>query len=84
MGDPAIGTNPIYRQLLENLMAYGGRPISIRVGGNTTDSTALPDASTVKPFAQLFEDLKCQGHAKQTIGKGIFGTKELRSPLSSA
>jgi hypothetical protein len=58
MGDPAIGTNPIYRQLLENLMAYGGGPISIRVGGNTTDTTALPDASTVSPFAQLFEDLK--------------------------
>ena len=57
MGDPAIGTNPIYRQLLENLMAYGGGPISIRVGGNSTDTTALPDASTVSPFAQLFEDL---------------------------
>jgi hypothetical protein len=35
MGDPAIGTNPIYRQLLENLTAYGGGPISIRVGGNS-------------------------------------------------
>src|SRR5260370_199618 len=57
MGDPAIGTNPIYRQLLENLTAYGGGPISIRVGGNSTDTTALPDASTVSPFAQLFEDL---------------------------
>ena len=57
MGDPAIGTNPIYRQLLENLTAYGGGPISIRVGGNSTDTTALPDASTVRPFAQLFEDL---------------------------
>jgi hypothetical protein len=57
MGDPAIGTNPIYRQLLDNLTAYGGGPISIRVGGNTTDTTALPDASTVRPFAQLFEDL---------------------------
>jgi hypothetical protein len=45
MGDPAIGTNPIYRQLLENLMAYGGGPISIRVGGNTTDTTALPERS---------------------------------------
>jgi Glycosyl hydrolase family 79 C-terminal beta domain len=57
MGDPAIGTNPIYRQLLENLMVYGGGPISIRVGGNSTDTTVLPDASTVSPFAQLFEDL---------------------------
>jgi hypothetical protein len=57
MGDPAIGTNPIYRQLLDNLTAYGGGPISIRVGGNSTDTTALPDASTVRPFAQLFEDL---------------------------
>jgi hypothetical protein len=57
MGDPAIGTNPIYRQLLDNLTAYGSGPISIRVGGNSTDTTALPDASTVRPFAQLFEDL---------------------------
>jgi Glycosyl hydrolase family 79 C-terminal beta domain len=56
MGDPAIGTNPIYRQLLDNLTAYGGGPISLRIGGNTTDSTALPDASTVSAFAQLFED----------------------------
>ena len=60
MGDPAIGINPIYRQLLDNLTAYGGGPISIRVGGNTTDTTALPDASTVSPFAALFED---QRHA---------------------
>jgi hypothetical protein len=56
MGDPAIGTNPIYRQLLDNLTAYGGGPISLRIGGNTTDSTALPDASTVSPFAALFKD----------------------------
>jgi Glycosyl hydrolase family 79 C-terminal beta domain len=56
MGDPAIGTNPIYRQLLDNLTAYGGGPISLRIGGNSTDSTALPDASTVSAFAQLFED----------------------------
>src|SRR6516164_5024038 len=58
MGDPPIGTNPIYRQLLDNLTAYGGGPISLRIGGNTTDSTALPDAGTVRPFAALFEDLK--------------------------
>ena len=56
MGDPAIGTNPIYRQLLDNLTAYGGGPISLRIGGNTTDSTALPDAGTVSPFAALFKD----------------------------
>jgi len=56
MGDPSIGINPIYRQLLDKLTAYGGGPISIRVGGNTTDSTALPDASTVSPFAALFKD----------------------------
>jgi hypothetical protein len=60
MGDPAIGTNRIYRQLLDNLTEYGGGPISIRVGGNSTDTTALPDASTVSPFGALFED---QRHA---------------------
>jgi hypothetical protein len=73
MGDPAIGTNPIYRQLLENLMAYGGGPISIRVGGNTTDFTALPDAGTVSPFAALFEDLKSsRSHEHKRIGVSFF------------
>ena len=66
MGDPAIGINPIYRQLLDNLTAYGGGPISIRVGGNTTDTTALPDASTVSPFAALFEETR-QRVTKQAL-----------------
>lgn len=56
-GDPAIGVNRIYRQLLNNLLAYGGGPLSIRIGGSTTDRTGEPRANSVTPLAQLYEDL---------------------------
>jgi hypothetical protein len=57
MGVPAIGTNPIYRQLIANLGAYGGGPISIRVGGNSTDTTGEPTANTIPPLSQLYQDM---------------------------
>lgn len=57
MGVPSVGTNPIYRQLLANLSAYGGGPVSIRVGGNSTDTTGEPTANTIPPFAQLYQDM---------------------------
>jgi hypothetical protein len=46
MGQPS-NPNPIYRQLIANLEAYGGGPVSLRVGGSSTDSTGQPDATTV-------------------------------------
>jgi len=57
MGDPAIGVNPIYRQLVKNLAAHGGGPVSIRVGGSTTDRTGAPRPNTVTPLARLYDDL---------------------------
>lgn len=57
MGDPAIGVNPIYRQLLRNLVSYGGGPLSLRIGGSTTDRTSEPRANTVTPLARLHEDV---------------------------
>ncbi len=57
MGDPAIGVNPIYRQLVRNLAAYGGGPVSLRIGGGTTDRTGPPRANTITPLARLYEDL---------------------------
>lgn len=61
MGNPLIGKNEIYRQLLSNLMAYGGGALSIRIGGGTTDNTQEPKAGVVHPFAQLYEDLSKGG-----------------------
>ncbi len=57
MGAPD-NPNQIYRQLIANLEAYGGGPVSLRVGGSSTDSTGQPDAGTVAPFAQMVEDAK--------------------------
>jgi len=53
MGSSATGVNAIYRQLLSNLSAYGSGPINIRIGGDSTDTSVEPTATTVTPFAQL-------------------------------
>jgi hypothetical protein len=58
MGSPGSGTNPIYRQLLENLLAYGAGPFPVRIGGNSTDYTKEPSGpNVVAPFAQLYSDI---------------------------
>ena len=49
--------NPIYRQLVKNLLAYGGGPLIVRIGGNSTDRTGEPMAGAVAPMAQLYEDI---------------------------
>lgn len=66
MGQPG-NTNPIYRQLVKNLLAYGAGPIVIRIGGNSTDSTGEPTANTVAPMAQLATDIG----AKFTLGVNL-------------
>jgi hypothetical protein len=51
------GANPIYRQLIQNLLASGGGPFVLRVGGNSTDETTKPKPGAMEPFAQLASDL---------------------------
>jgi hypothetical protein len=53
MGDSSTGVDNIYRRLLKNLTAYGSGPLSIRVGGNSTDQTGEPNSNTAQPFAEL-------------------------------
>jgi len=53
MGDSTTGVNNIYRQLLQNLTAYGSGPIILRIGGNSTDKTGEPTSTTAQPFAEL-------------------------------
>jgi hypothetical protein len=53
LGDSTTGTNSIYRQLLQNLTAYGSGPLNLRIGGNSTDKTGEPTSTTVLPFAEL-------------------------------
>jgi len=67
MGNPLIGVNDIYRQLLSNLMAYGGGPLSIRIGGKTTDKTLEPAYGVVRSFAQLYQDFEKQGQGLNFI-----------------
>ncbi|WP_233810167.1 glycosyl hydrolase family 79 C-terminal domain-containing protein [Paraburkholderia sp. HP33-1] len=67
MGDPAIGVNPIYRQLLKNITKFGGGPVSIRIGGTVSDSTTEPNSGTVRPFAQLANDLSAAGYGATFI-----------------
>jgi len=53
MGSNAVGVNHTYRQLLINLAAYGSDPVSIRMGGNSTDLSGTPSVATVAPLADL-------------------------------
>jgi hypothetical protein len=66
MGLPG-NTNPIYRQLVKNLTAYGGGPLLIRIGGNSTDKTVAPTTGVVAPMAQLYTDLG----SKFTLGVNL-------------
>src|SRR5579859_850139 len=71
MGAPSNGTNPIYRQLIQNLLAYGAGPFEVRIGGNSTDSTAEPPGpSVVSPFAQLNSDLGVTFILSVNLGSG--------------
>ena len=60
-------TNPIYRKLVKNLLAYGGGPLIVRIGGNSTDRTGEPVAGAVTPMAQLYQDIG----AKFTLGVNL-------------
>jgi len=53
MGDSTTGVDNIYRQLLQNLTAYGSGPINLRIGGDSTDATEEPTSTTAQPFAEL-------------------------------
>jgi hypothetical protein len=66
MGMPG-NTNPIYRQLVKNLTAFGGGPLLIRIGGNSTDKTSAPTTGVVAPMAQLYTDIG----AKFTLGVNL-------------
>jgi hypothetical protein len=57
MGDSTTGVDIIYRQLLQNLTAYGSGPIPLRIGGNSTDNTGEPTSTTAQPFAELAKAL---------------------------
>ncbi|MEH6388929.1 glycosyl hydrolase family 79 C-terminal domain-containing protein [Pseudomonas profundi] len=84
MGDPAIGTNPIYRQLLTNLIERSGSPLSLRIGGSSTDRTGEPAPNTVTPMAQLARDLNAAGEGVSffmglNMGAGVPGLAALQA-----
>jgi hypothetical protein len=66
MGSP----NAIYRQLIGNLMAFGGGPFVVRIGGNSTDETIEPQPGVVDPVAQLASDLSVQFILGVNLGSG--------------
>jgi len=53
IGDSTVGVDSIYRQLVQNLTAYGSGPINIRIGGDSTDQSGAPTSTTAQPFAEL-------------------------------
>jgi hypothetical protein len=76
MGTPSTGTNPIYRRLLKNLFQYGGGPVVVRIGGNSTDSVesnSQPDPGEIRAFSQLYRDTGAQFYLSVNLGAGNLG-----------
>lgn len=86
MGSPstATGLNPIYRQLVQNLLAYGAGPIIIRIGGNSTDLTSEGRPDTVDAFAQLYTDIGAQFILGVNLGANDVGlaTRQARTYIA--
>jgi hypothetical protein len=68
MGDSTAGINNIYRQLLQNLTAYGSGPIVLRIGGDSTDKTGEPTSTTARPFAELASALGAHFYLGVNLG----------------
>ena len=74
MGDPATGSNPLYRKLVQNLLAFGADPPIIRVGADADDLAYLPDPPTQSQIAPLMQLSKDIG-AKFYIGLNLASNK---------
>jgi hypothetical protein len=74
-GSNAQGANTIYRNLVSNLTAFGSAPLSMRIGGNTTDTSGEPTSTTMPPLAEL---------ATATGSKFVLGVNLGASNLSLA
>jgi hypothetical protein len=57
LGDPGVGVNMAYRQLLTHLIDRSGGPLTLRIGGRDTDRDVAAPASRIAALARLHEDL---------------------------
>jgi hypothetical protein len=70
MGSSGTGVNFIYRNLLNNLTAYGSGPVIVRIGGNSTDTSKEPTSATVQPFAELASSTGAHFYLGVNLGVG--------------
>jgi len=56
LGSTTTGADPIFQQLLGNLLAYSTSPLQIRISGDSTNTGTI-NSATVVPFAQLAQNL---------------------------
>ncbi|SDT17854.1 Glycosyl hydrolase family 79 C-terminal beta domain-containing protein [Halopseudomonas xinjiangensis] len=67
MGDPSIGANPVYRQLLANLMRDSAGPLSLRIARDGTGDASVPDRSLTTALASLHQEMSGIGEGVQYI-----------------
>ena len=56
MGNSALGVNQIYRTLSSTLSTKMQGPLSIRVGGGSTETSGSASSATVEPFVELAQN----------------------------
>lgn len=57
LGNPDVGVNQVYRQLLTNLIDLNGGPLTLRIGGRDTDQDTAAPSGRIAALAQLHDDL---------------------------
>ncbi len=67
MGDPSIGVNPVYRQLLANLMRDSTGPLSLRIARDGAGDASVPDRSLNTALASLHQDVSGIGEGVQYL-----------------
>jgi Glycosyl hydrolase family 79 C-terminal beta domain len=73
MGIPSTGINPIFRQLIANLLENNDGPVMVRIGGDSTDllpSNGKPDPVELSGYVQLHHDIGANFFLSTNLGSG--------------
>ena len=82
-GSSTTGTDPIFQQLLGNLMAYNSGPFVVRIAGDSIDTGTI-NSSTVVPFAQLAQNMNVHYILGVDLGLDTIGLAESQAAAYAA
>jgi hypothetical protein len=76
MGNASLGVNNIYRTLVGTLATSMGGPLSVRIGGGSTDTSTTATSATVEPFVELAKAFNVKFILGVNLGSNNLGLAE--------